>query len=412
MKQRVLIGVPAGGSVHSVFLQSLTRLQRWELENPNDKYELVDIVVRSGLYIQENRNHLVKDMRDMSCDWLLQLDSDYGFEPNFLQMIMRNADAEKFPMIFGLYSNIGSYSGTGSVEVVDCVYREMPDGKYQSINVLDNGQMIEVDAAGTGLFLSHKSVYDKIPEPWFSVEYFQNTDSTIQMMNEDLSFCRVARHYGLHIWCDPMAEAFHYKTIPLLPSTMRSFVKNIQDMKRYVESDKRVDESIEGWMDRTELLWLHDMATRYDRIVEVGCWKGRSTYALLRGASRGVVWAVDHFDGSPSELETNHREAKDGKIYEQFLKNVGSYNNLRVLKKSSIEASLEFDEKSVDMVFIDGDHERESIVNDLRAWLPKCRKMICGHDLDDDRIKDALGELNLEYRRGPGSIWFMEIEED
>lgn len=231
MKEKVLIGIPSGGSVHATFLQSLTRLQRWEYQNPNDRYELIDIVNRTGLYIQENRNNLVKDARDLGADWLLQLDSDYSFDPNFLQMIMRNADKDGKNMIFGLYSNIGAFKKDGSFEVIDCIYRETSDGKFQNISIKDNGQLVEVDASGTGLFLSHVSVYDKIPYPWFWVTLFQNDDGTTQMMNEDLSFCRFARMSGFKLWCDPMAEAHHYKNVPLLPSTMRSFVKNINDQK-------------------------------------------------------------------------------------------------------------------------------------------------------------------------------------
>ena len=231
MKEKVIIGIPSGGSVHATFLQSLTRLQRWEHQNPNDRYELIDIVNRSGLYIQENRNNLVKDAKDLGADWLLQLDSDYSFQPNFLQMIMRTADKETRPMVFGLYSNIGAFKHDGSFDVIDCIYRECGDGKYQNITLVDNAQCVEVDAAGTGLFLSHVSVYDKIPYPWFWVTLFGNEDGSMQMMNEDLSFSRIARMHGFHLWCDPMAEAHHYKTVPLLPSIMRSFLHNINVQK-------------------------------------------------------------------------------------------------------------------------------------------------------------------------------------
>jgi hypothetical protein len=34
----------------------------------------------------------------------------------------------------------------------------------------------------------------------------------------------------------------------------------------------------------------------------------------------------------------------------------------------------------VDMVLLDGDHEYEGVVADIEAWLPKARKLLCGHD--------------------------------
>jgi len=231
MKEKVVIGIPSGGSVHTRFMMSLLKLQQWESQNPNDRYELVDVFGRAGLYIQENRNNLVKDAQERKADWLLQLDPDHSFDPNFLQIIMRDAKKGGKEAIFGLYSNIGTIRHNGSFDVIDCIYRETEDGKYQNISIKDNAQIVEVDAAGTGLFLSHLSIYDRIPYPWFWVMLFQNDDGTEQMMNEDLSFCRFARSNGIRLWCDPLAEAHHHKTVPLLPSTMRSFLQNVNEQK-------------------------------------------------------------------------------------------------------------------------------------------------------------------------------------
>ena len=56
-------------------------------------------------------------------------------------------------------------------------------------------------------------------------------------MNEDLSFCRFARTAGVRLWCDPLAEAHHNKTVPLLPSTMRSFLQNVNEQKAAMGAD-------------------------------------------------------------------------------------------------------------------------------------------------------------------------------
>jgi hypothetical protein len=201
MKEKVIIGIPSGGSITAPLFQSITKLMQWENKNPNERYELIDVINRNSLYIQENRNNLVKDAKQLGADWLLQLDSDNGFEPTFLRTIMRNADKDIRPIIFGLYSNLGNIGKDGSFEVLDCVYREVACGGYQPISVKDDGQMLEVDGAGTGLFLSHLSIYDKIPYPWFWVMLFQENGKTPQMMNEDLAFCRTARNHGYHLWC-------------------------------------------------------------------------------------------------------------------------------------------------------------------------------------------------------------------
>ena len=125
-----------------------------------------------------------------------------------------------------------------------------------------------------------------------------------------------------------------------------------------------------------------------DSIVEIGSWKGRSTHALLSGC-KGTVWAVDHFEGSAGE-EGMHHEAKEVDLYEKFMANVGMFPNLKALKMSSAEAVKQFEDKSVDMVFIDGGHEYAEVKADIEMWLPKAKKMICGHDYNWVAVQEAV----------------------
>lgn len=230
-KQKVVIGIPSGGEVNARFTESILNLQRYELTNPSDNYDLIWILFASGLYIQENRNKLVKDAKAAGADWLFQIDTDHSFDPTLLRTIMRTANKDTRPIIAGLYTNIGSTNGQ-SFSVLDCIYAEAKDGKYSIMRPTDTGQPFQVDAAGTGLFLTHLSVFDKIEYPWFWLSIFENPDGTHQMMNEDLSFCRLVRSQGYEIWCDPIAEASHWKNVPLLPSTMRHFLEKAGEAKK------------------------------------------------------------------------------------------------------------------------------------------------------------------------------------
>ena len=168
------------------------------------------------------------------------------------------------------------------------------------------------------------------------------------------------------------------------------------------------DNDIEGWVRPIELGWLYTTAQRMSNVVEVGSWKGKSTDALLAGC-KGTVWAVDHFNGSKSERNSFHKEAMEKDISKIFLENVGHYQNLKLLKMDSLEAAKRFKDKSVDMVFIDGGHEYEEVKADIEAWLPKTRKLICGHDYNGD-IKRAtdeiLGDVSIV-----DSIWIKSVEE-
>ena len=70
-------------------------------------------------------------------------------------------------------------------------------------------------------------------------------------------------------------------------------------------------------------------------------------------------------------------------------KNVGKYLSgnlpqqiIPIMMPSPPAADL-FANQSLDLVFIDGDHEHDAVRNDMLAWLPKVRRggIICGHEM-------------------------------
>lgn len=166
--------------------------------------------------------------------------------------------------------------------------------------------------------------------------------------------------------------------------------------------------TIDGWMSTCGLTWLFDKASKAESVLEVGSWKGKSAHALLSGC-KGSVICVDHFKGSLDELTTTHKEATEHDIYEDFLKNVGAFPNLIVLKKSSLEAVKEIADNSIDMIFIDGGHTYEEAKADIVAWLPKCKGLFCGHDYDLAHIPQISEELNLNIKPVLiDSLWVLE----
>lgn len=171
--------------------------------------------------------------------------------------------------------------------------------------------------------------------------------------------------------------------------------------------------NIPGWMGGNEIQWLYETALKMESIVEIGSWMGKSTHALLSGCP-GIVYAVDHFQGSPDERSGSHHEASERDISINFLMYVGHFKNLRLIKGDSIEAAKGFIKKSIDMIFIDGCHMKAAVRADILAWLPICKKMMCGHDFGGG-VAEALNELWEEGKlpnKAVGaidSLWSMEI---
>lgn len=175
-------------------------------------------------------------------------------------------------------------------------------------------------------------------------------------------------------------------------------------------------EKIQGFMTRAELEWLYEKAQGMESVVEIGCFKGRSTFVLASACNgdRGKVFAIDPFifGGDWSKFINAGLGLKAGDDYiGDFLKNCGHFPHLTVIKKPSIEvAASNLVPPEVDMVFIDGDHSYEAVRADLKAWAPRTKKLICGHDFNDPMypgVKRAVYEFfgADSIKTGPGSLW-------
>jgi len=174
------------------------------------------------------------------------------------------------------------------------------------------------------------------------------------------------------------------------------------------------DNLIEGWMRFPELLWLYETAKKMNTIAEAGSWKGKSTHALCSGCKSGTVTAIDHFLGSEEEKEFQHKEAVGDIVYNQFMENMKRFNNLRVNRKDIVEAAKDYPDKYFDMTFLDGGHTYEQVKADILAWLPKTKKLICGHDYTPNlwngvvkAVDEVIGKVQVV-----DSIWFKFLEEE
>ena len=201
---------------------------------------------------------------------------------------------------------------------------------------------------------------------------------------------------------------------------MRNVIKHwgIVEIMGYDFPETPVDkaERIKGWMTRKELEWLYEKSKTMKSVVGIGNFLGRSTYVLASGCNggEGKVYAVDPFvfGGDWSKFCNPNIGYKAGDDFMgDFLRNVGHFPNLVVVKKTSLEAAaMDVIPAEVDMVFIDGDHDYKAVMCDLATWAPRAKKLICGHDFNDPMypgVKQAVYEyFGAEFvTPGPDGLW-------
>lgn len=122
-------------------------------------------------------------------------------------------------------------------------------------------------------------------------------------------------------------------------------------------------QTIEGWLSIKEAVNLYRFVSKVKRpeavIVEIGSWKGKSTYCLAQGLSEGKIISIDTFDasGEPGSVELYQQQRGNIPLVEQFKNNM---RRLNVLKKIEILIghSEQFAKQfsKIDLLFIDGDH--------------------------------------------------------
>ncbi len=127
---------------------------------------------------------------------------------------------------------------------------------------------------------------------------------------------------------------------------------------------------IDGWLSEREAETLYDFAQRASGpIVEIGSHRGRSTAALALGSMAGgkhAVYAIDSFSGV---------EGADGSSPQLLRANLdaaGVNGLVRILPKTSADAAAEVPAE-IDVLFIDGAHDYESVLRDINTYAPRVR---------------------------------------
>lgn len=145
------------------------------------------------------------------------------------------------------------------------------------------------------------------------------------------------------------------------------------DHPKYIADSKEILgfqlSDVQGWMTLEEQVALFNEAKKANVVVEIGSWKSRSTQALLQGCP-GIVYACDTWMGSADVQDLTNTMAKQEDVFEIFKENTKQYNNLKIVRKTSLEASKEFAPKSINFCFIDAGHSLEECMADALAWWP------------------------------------------
>ena len=123
---------------------------------------------------------------------------------------------------------------------------------------------------------------------------------------------------------------------------------------------------------------------------EVGVLRGGTVNYILNHANNTIeeYWAIDLWRPYESRARRGHDHYLNipieecDEMYRDICRDALPFKGFHALRMPSLMAATIFPLGYFDVVFIDGDHAHQSVLDDIGAWLPLVKKggMLCGDD--------------------------------
>jgi glycosyltransferase involved in cell wall biosynthesis/predicted O-methyltransferase YrrM len=175
----------------------------------------------------------------------------------------------------------------------------------------------------------------------------------------------------------------------------------------------------EVWFNYPEL--YKKMVKRFSsgsKFLEVGSWKGMSSAYMaveIANSQKDIeFYCVDTWEGS---IEHEQYGIDTSSLYDTFLDNMEPVRKYyKSIRARSLQAVKQFEDNSLDFIFIDASHEYQDVKEDIIAWLPKVKQggVIAGHDylnVDFPGVEKAVHEVLGDKITTEETCWVYEKNE-
>lgn len=115
--------------------------------------------------------------------------------------------------------------------------------------------------------------------------------------------------------------------------------------------------------------------------VEIGVFQGKNLEKYCQAGFK--MYGIDSWISYGDYR--SHQSLED--LYEVSKERLSPYPNCTLIRKLSYDALKDFDKRSLDFVYIDGNHKFEYIAADLVYWTQKVKRggIVAGHDYYDTK---------------------------
>lgn len=145
-------------------------------------------------------------------DWLLWVDSDIVLTKEILKTLWETADKVSRPVVSGVYFVSKSAESTLTLPMPAIFKEGRSEYEIEYIHPLPHDQVIDIDYAGFGLLLMHKSIVPKLREKFPDQSFFAEKDlGGDKFIGEDIIFFKKLKESGVKSVAHTGALARHIK---------------------------------------------------------------------------------------------------------------------------------------------------------------------------------------------------------
>jgi len=131
---------------------------------------------------------------------------------------------------------------------------------------------------------------------------------------------------------------------------------------------------------------------------EIGVYKGHYTRRFAKAGLK--IYGVDLWKPYKDfDRETDNRVTRQEELFERATNFLSRYKEVTLIRKKSMDAVKDFEDESLDFVYIDANHRIKFALEDIYEWSKKVRRggIVSGHDYVD--ASDFGENINTKYKR-------------
>lgn len=148
-------------------------------------------------------------------------------------------------------------------------------------------------------------------------------------------------------------------------------------------------------------------------LVEIGVARGSTSKFTIERLSDKIslYTGVDPYESNYDKKDgfSYYNQDLMDNLYKFVIKKVNDPRFKLIRKKSNI-AHLDFEDNSIDAIYIDGNHSYEAVTEDIKCWSPKVKQggLIIGDDyLTFEGVRKAVNDSFLNFNES-GNTWFIK----